>query len=56
MCYKDESGEDICVYFTQMSHDTNPVTIDGTQYIMSVKDDNENLIEKRVADGNAHLM
>lgn len=51
LCYKDESGEDIYVYFRQMSHDTNPVTIDGTQYIMSVKDDNENLIEKRVADG-----
>ena len=51
LCYVDESGQDLCVYFTQMSHDTNPVTIDGTQYIMSVKDDNENLIEKMVSDG-----
>ncbi len=51
LCYKDEDGEDLGVYFTQMSHDTNPITIDGTKYIMSVKDDNENLIEKMYSDG-----
>ena len=50
LCYKDESGEDISVYFTQMSHDTNPVTIDGVKYIMSVVDDNENFIEKMFSD------
>ncbi len=51
LCYADESGEDMCVYFTQMSHDTNPVTIDGVKYIMSVVDDNENLIQKMMPDG-----
>ena len=56
LCYADESGEDLCVYFTQMSHDTNPVTIDGKQYIMSVKDDNENLIEKAVPDGEETII
>lgn len=48
--YKDETGEDLCVYYTQMSHDTNPVTIDGTKYIMSVVNDNENVIEKMFSD------
>lgn len=50
LCYADETGEDMCVYFTQMSHDTNPVTIDGKKYIMSVSNDSENLIEKMYAD------
>lgn len=50
LCYADESGEDMCVYFTQMSHDTNPVTIDGVKYIMTVSDDNENYIEKMFPD------
>lgn len=56
LCYTDESGEGLCVYFTQMSHDTNPVTIDGKQYIMSVKDDNENVIEKAAPDGKETLI
>ena len=50
LCYKDETGEDLCVYYTQMSHDTNPVTIDGVKYIMKVVDDNENVIEKMYGD------
>ena len=50
LCYSDENGEDMCVYFTQMSHDTNPVTIDGVKYIMSVVDDNENCITKMYGD------
>lgn len=50
LCYRDETGEDLCVYFTQMSHDTNPVTIDGVKYIMSVVNDNENFIEKMFSD------
>ena len=29
--------EDACVYFTQMSHDTNPVFIDGIEYEMKVE-------------------
>lgn len=50
LCYEDESGEELCVYYTQMSHDTNPVTINGTQYIMSVENDNENVIHKMYTD------
>ena len=50
LCYADENGEDICVYFTQMSHDTNPVIIDGMKYIMDVENDNENVIKKMYTD------
>lgn len=56
LCYKDELDEDMCVYFTQMSHDTNPVTIDGVKYIMTVVDDNENCITKMYGDNKKNII
>ena len=50
ICYADGEGEDYCVYFTQMSHDTNPVTVDGVEYQLSAVD-NENFIKKAKKDG-----
>ena len=50
ICYADGEGEDYCVYFTQTSHDTNPLTVDGAEYILSVVD-NENFIKKAKPDG-----
>lgn len=45
--YADSQGEDYCVFFTQTSHDTNPLTIDGDEYILSVVAGNENKIRKK---------
>ena len=56
LCYKDELDEEMCVYFTQMSHDTNPVTIDGVKYIMTVVDDNENCITKMYGDNKETII
>ncbi|MEE0867841.1 MAG: hypothetical protein UIL37_06030 [Clostridia bacterium] len=48
--YSDKNGEDYCVYFTQTSHDTNPLIIDGIEYNLSVVD-STNYIKKVVSDG-----
>lgn len=42
ICENEE--DDRNVYFTQMSHDTNPVVIDSNICIMSVVNDNENVV------------
>lgn len=42
ICEAEEDDRE--VYFTQMSHDTNPVIIDSNPCIMSVVNDNENVI------------
>lgn len=47
--YSDSNGNDYEVYFTQTSHDTNPVYIDGIAYTMSIHDD-ANWIKKATAD------
>jgi lysophospholipase L1-like esterase len=46
----DEAGEDYCVYFTQMSRDTNPVHIDGVPYQMKTEDET-NFIRRMDTDG-----
>ena len=46
----DGAGEDYCVYFTQMSHDTNPVHIDGVPYQMKTEDET-NFIRRMDTDG-----
>lgn len=48
--YADADGEDYGVFFTQTSHDTNPVTIGGVEYTLSVAD-GENYIAKLYPDG-----
>jgi len=49
----DDAGEDYCVYFTQMSHDTNPVYIDGIPYDMKVDDETNHI---RRQDGQAGVI
>ncbi len=48
-----DGKDDLFVYFTQMSHDTNPVIIDGVACEMQVKNENENVIKKLNNDGEA---
>lgn len=48
--YADEQDVDYNVFFTQ-SVTTNPLTIDGINYTLSVVNDNENTIRKTDADG-----
>ncbi|MBQ8510556.1 MAG: SGNH/GDSL hydrolase family protein [Clostridia bacterium] len=55
ICYADGAGEDYCVYFTQPSHDTNPVMIDGVAYHLSVSD-GENVIWKEKPDGKETII
>ena len=51
----DAAGEDYCVYLTQMSHDTNPVYIDGKPYEM--KTENEaNLIRRLDNEGGERII
>ena len=35
---KDQYGDDYNVYLTQTSHDTNPCTIDGIKYNMTISE------------------
>lgn len=53
--YSDSNGNDFQVYFTQTSHDTNPVYIDGIECTMSIHD-NANWIRKATADGNETIL
>lgn len=53
--YADEEGKDYDVYFTQLSHDTNPVHVDGQQYTFSIEN-NQNFIHKAVCDGKCHVI
>ncbi len=40
-------SEDLHIFFTQMSHDTNPVIINGRRYEMQVLGENENVISQQ---------
>ncbi len=51
-----DASDDPFVFFTQMSHDTNPVLIDGNYYEMSVQNENENVIRKKEPDGKDTLI
>lgn len=52
LCYPDKVGEDLCVYFTQNTRDTNPVTIGGKEYILTVDNNSHtNFLQKKDADG-----
>ena len=53
--YSNKNGDDYCIYFTQTSHDTNPVYIDGIPYRLSVHDD-ANWIKKQTADNKETII
>lgn len=52
LCYPDVDGEDLCVYFTQDVRDTNPITIRGKEYILTVDQEAKiNYLQKKEPDG-----
>lgn len=52
LCYPDVNGEDLYVYFTQDVRDTNPITIRGKEYILTVDSDSHtNFLQKKEPDG-----
>ena len=52
LCYPDVNGEDLYVYFTQDVRDTNPITIHGKEYILSIDQETKtNFLQKKEPDG-----
>ena len=52
LCYPDQAGEDLCVYFTDTNRDTNPITIGGKEYILTIDQVNKiNYLQKKDPDG-----
>lgn len=52
LCYPDVDGEDLCVYFTDTNRDTNPVTIRGKEYILTIDQVQKiNYLQKKDPDG-----
>ena len=52
LCYPDVDGEDLCVYFTDTNRDTNPITIGGKEYILTIDQEQKiNYLQKKDPDG-----
>lgn len=52
LCYPDKAGEDLCVYFTDTNRDTNPITIGGKEYILTIDQERKiNYLQKKDPDG-----
>ena len=52
LCYPDVDGEDLCVYLTDTNRDTNPITIGGKEYVLTIDQEKKiNYLQKKDPDG-----